>query len=232
MNFIHFFLEDIGILINPFKYPGRTIAVDIAVPKEKFTGRNESTENSHRDYEDEPRRPMSGPNERFYDRNEQRGKNHIFFGEDDTDYGSMKIKEERISDDEEMSMVNERRMYNGRESKEDIKVKKEETMYNEEGDSGLADEEMGSEDGDDFKRSHVRDPMERPRPAPTKGPSKDIAEERTLFIRNVAFDATEEDIGKVLEKYGELKYVLICMDKMTDHPRGTAFAQFKVRKVF
>lgn len=213
---------------SPCKYPGRTIAVDIAVPKEKFTGKNERAESSHTDYGDDPGNSAAGPNERFYYKDEQKGSNHVIFGEEDTDYLNVKIKEERLSDDEEMSIVKERKSDD--DSKEDIKVKREDMLDNEGDDSGVADDKIVSEDEEEFKGSQVRDPMEGAKPAPTRGPSKDIAEERTLFIRNVSFDATEEDIGKVLEKFGELKYVLICMDKMTDHPRGTAFAQFKVRK--
>lgn len=217
---------------SPCKYPGRTIAVDIAVPKEKFTGKNERTESSHRDYGDDPGNSAAGPNERFYYKDEQKGNSHVIFGEEDTDYLNVKIKEERMSDDEEMTIVKERRSDNKSDSKEDIKVKREDMLDEEGDDSGVADDETASEDEEEFKGSQVVDPMEKSKPAPTKGPSKDVAEERTLFIRNVSFDATEEDVGKVLEKFGELKYVLICMDKMTDHPKGTAFAQFKVRKKY
>ncbi|ROT66699.1 RNA-binding protein 28, partial [Penaeus vannamei] len=209
---------------------GRTIAVDIAVPKEKFTGKNERTESSHRDYGDDPGNSAAGPNERFYYKDEQKGNSHVIFGEEDTDYLNVKIKEERMSDDEEMTIVKERRSDNKSDSKEDIKVKREDMLDEEGDDSGVADDETASEDEEEFKGSQVVDPMEKSKPAPTKGPSKDVAEERTLFIRNVSFDATEEDVGKVLEKFGELKYVLICMDKMTDHPKGTAFAQFKEKE--
>ncbi|XP_047478166.1 RNA-binding protein 28-like [Penaeus chinensis] len=208
---------------------GRTIAVDIAVPKEKFTGKNERAESSHTGYGDDRGNSAAGPNERFYYKDEQKRNNHVIFGEEDTDYLNVKIKEERLSDDEEMSIVKERRSH-ADDSKEDIKVKREDMLDNEGDDSGVADDEIVSEDEEEFRGSQVRDPMERPKPAPTKGPSKDVAEERTLFIRNVSFDAREEDISRVLEKFGELKYVLICMDKMTDHPKGTAFAQFKERE--
>lgn len=120
------------------------------------------------------------------------------------------IKEEVVSSDEE-------------DNKEEIEIKKEKLdSDDEDGDSSLDESiETDSKSEDDEKPT----PTKTKQP-PTKGPSKDVVEERTLFIKNLSFDATDEEIAEVLRKYGELKYVLLCIDKLTEHPRGTAFAQF------
>lgn len=108
---------------------------------------------------------------------------------------------------------------------ENAKIK-EEVFSSDSGsdDSGLekdGDSELGDDDEDEK-------PTKAGKKSVSDGPSKDVAEERTLFIKNLSYEATEEDITQVLEKYGAVKYVLLCIDQLTQHPRGTAFAQFLV----
>ncbi|XP_076324339.1 RNA-binding protein 28 [Tachypleus tridentatus] len=56
--------------------------------------------------------------------------------------------------------------------------------------------------------------------------SKDIAEGRTLFIRNVAFHTTTETLNEAMAEFGPVNYALLCMDALTEHPKGSAFVQF------
>ncbi len=58
--------------------------------------------------------------------------------------------------------------------------------------------------------------------------SRDIREHRTIFIRNVPFDATEDDLSNILSSNGQHR-ILSCrlvIDSISKHPRGSAFAQF------
>ncbi|KAL5104219.1 RNA-binding protein 28 [Taenia crassiceps] len=55
----------------------------------------------------------------------------------------------------------------------------------------------------------------------------DTAEGRTIFIRNVSFDADEDSLHQFLANFGKLIFVKIVKDKLTQHPRGTAFAKFE-----
>lgn len=64
---------------------------------------------------------------------------------------------------------------------------------------------------------------------PKRNQDSDTAEGRTLFIRNVPFEADDESLHQFLSSFGELELAKIVRDKMTNHPRGTAFAKF-VRK--
>lgn len=51
-------------------------------------------------------------------------------------------------------------------------------------------------------------------------------EENKLFIRNVHFDATNEDLKKIFEKYGSLKSVRI-VTRPTGQPKGFAYVEFE-----
>ena len=44
-----------------------------------------------------------------------------------------------------------------------------------------------------------------------------------LYIGNLSFDATEQDITDLLAQHGQVTEVLVMMDKMTGRPRGFAF---------
>ncbi|CAG7724281.1 unnamed protein product [Allacma fusca] len=55
----------------------------------------------------------------------------------------------------------------------------------------------------------------------------DADEGKTLFIRNLSFDVTEEELQEFFKKFGVLKYALICKDFLTEHPKGTGFVKFK-----
>ena len=138
------------------------------------------------------------------------------------DYSDVKVKQEKLSDDEGSDSGLEE------EGSDDDSVERN----NEE--KSDSDDDDDDDDEDDDSESDEEEEDEKPKKKPgrkpesTAEPSKDVAEERTLFIKNLSFDATEEDISGVLSRFGDLKYVLLCMDPLTEHPRGTAFAQFKV----
>lgn len=51
-------------------------------------------------------------------------------------------------------------------------------------------------------------------------------EETTLFIRNLSYDVTQEDLEKCLGLFGKLRYARITMDSETGHSRGSGFVCF------
>ena len=85
---------------------------------------------------------------------------------------------------------------------------------------------MDYESGEDHSNATKKSEINVSESSPKKGPSKDVTERRSIFISNLSFDATEDDIKNLLSEFGEVKYVLLCIDKLTEHPKGTAFAQF------
>lgn len=79
------------------------------------------------------------------------------------------------------------------------------------------DEDDNEEDDDDEEKSHKR--TRTPRESDTKKGA-------TLFLRNVAYDTTEEMLKDRFSKYGQVKLAKMVIDKQLDRPRGTAFVQF------
>ena len=75
------------------------------------------------------------------------------------------------------------------------------------------------------KEPYVR---EDPKTFKHKKVSKDVEQGRTLFISGLSIDTSQLSVESVLGKFGEIKYVALVLDKLTEQPKGTAFAQFKV----
>ncbi|KAI0674270.1 hypothetical protein C8Q78DRAFT_1067357 [Trametes maxima] len=100
------------------------------------------------------------------------------------------------------------------------------------GESGSEDEQLGvhedeSDEGDsqvghddsDEDDSDVEEKLTKPSlPAPEVG--------TTLFVRNVPFEATEDELRTLFRAFGPLRYARITMDAATGRSRGTGFACF------
>lgn len=56
---------------------------------------------------------------------------------------------------------------------------------------------------------------------------RDAREGKTVFIRNLPFDASEEEICGLFEKFGKLEYCKIVVDHIAEHSRGSAFVKFE-----
>ncbi|CAM9942739.1 unnamed protein product, partial [Phaeothamnion confervicola] len=56
--------------------------------------------------------------------------------------------------------------------------------------------------------------------------ASDIGQGRTLFVRNMPFDAEEHDLRGLFEPYGRVRQALLVMNRDTGLPRGTAFVKF------
>ncbi|KAL5532390.1 NOP4 [Sanghuangporus sanghuang] len=102
----------------------------------------------------------------------------------------------------------------------------EETSENKaESSSDLRDEddsesESGSDEAleDDEERSVAEEPIK-----PTL-PQTDVG--TTLFVRNLPFDATEDELRVLFRTFGPLRYARITVDAETGRSRGTGFACF------
>lgn len=62
----------------------------------------------------------------------------------------------------------------------------------------------------------------------TNESSRDVREQRTLFVRNVPFDATEDELANILSSNNErrISSCRLVIDRISKHPRGSAFVQF------
>ncbi len=57
---------------------------------------------------------------------------------------------------------------------------------------------------------------------------KVISTNGRLFLRNISYDATEDDFKILFEKYGELTEVHVPIDTKTNKSKGFAYIQFKI----
>ncbi|XP_078364761.1 RNA-binding protein 28-like isoform X2 [Oculina patagonica] len=55
----------------------------------------------------------------------------------------------------------------------------------------------------------------------------DVKEGKTLFIRNISFDTSEDSLQELFEQFGEVDYCKLLEDKRTGHSRGMAFVKYK-----
>ncbi|OXU24591.1 hypothetical protein TSAR_011042 [Trichomalopsis sarcophagae] len=127
--------------------------------------------------------------------------------------GDIKIKEEKDSDEEDV---------------------KEENESDGEGDSGEGSDVNNDDEDDDNEDEEADDKIDIKREFDTESEaphprriSNDVSEGRTVFIKNVPFSATNEDLKQCMEQFGPVYYALICMDRLTEHSKGTAFVKFR-----
>ncbi|EPQ51443.1 hypothetical protein GLOTRDRAFT_81029 [Gloeophyllum trabeum ATCC 11539] len=85
---------------------------------------------------------------------------------------------------------------------------------------GSDDDESGGSDesGDEDMDVDEQKPAKPTLPPPETG--------TTLFIRNVPYEATEDELRTLFRTFGPLRYARITMDHATGRPRGTGFVCF------
>ena len=83
----------------------------------------------------------------------------------------------------------------------------------------MSDEEDGNEESEDDDT----EAKERPTLAPPEAGT-------TLFIRNLPYQATEQELKDLFRSFGPLRYARITMDPVTNRSRGTGFICFWKRE--
>lgn len=58
--------------------------------------------------------------------------------------------------------------------------------------------------------------------------SNDVQEGKTVFVKNIPFSVTNADLKECMKQFGPVYYALICIDKLTEHSKGTGFVKFVV----
>ncbi|KAK7023842.1 ribosome biogenesis [Favolaschia claudopus] len=90
-------------------------------------------------------------------------------------------------------------------------------------DGDESDSALGVHDGEDSETTDEEDddgdsqtPLKPQLPPPEEG--------TTLFVRNVPFSATDEDLRTLFRAFGPLRYTRVTLDPSTGRSRGTGFA--------
>ncbi|KAK2956246.1 putative RNA-binding protein [Blattamonas nauphoetae] len=55
---------------------------------------------------------------------------------------------------------------------------------------------------------------------------EDAEDGKTVFIRNVPWDATQEQLQEKFSEFGKMEYALLCVAKDTQRPTGSAFVRY------
>ncbi|CAL8376181.1 unnamed protein product [Arctogadus glacialis] len=194
--------------MNMREIKGRTVAVDWAIPKDKFLAIQPEVPKKKEDpVKDEPE--SASEDEGGTEKQAALKKGAL-------SKKAAKQLKEASSDEEEESD-------NGEESEEE---EDEEDGGSQE--SGDEDDDNGSFDSDeedyDDDDDDSDDDLDR---KPRKPLPSDVNEGRTIFIRNLSFDTEEEAVEEALLRFGELNYIKIVLHPDTEHSKGCAFAQFK-----
>lgn len=148
-------------------------------------------------------------------------------GISDADYFKSKIsKAVEISDESESSSDEDSNC-----SSDDEEQK--ETLERAEDNEGLVDKENISEENrkeaDSEKPQNQRDPSNRTvKYGTTAEEEVDAAETGRLFVRNLAYTVSEEDLERLFEKFGTLAEVHIVTDSVTKRSRGVALVLFVI----
>lgn len=106
------------------------------------------------------------------------------------------------------------------EVKDEIKEESEDEIKTESTD----DDEENDDDGED---ENAAVPKEEPR---KENKYSDEDHEFTIFVKNLSFDTTNDDLRECFKKYGPIKYALTVRDQVSGHSRGTAFVRFLKRE--
>ncbi|XP_077196714.1 RNA-binding protein 28 isoform X2 [Paroedura picta] len=199
--------------MNMQEIKGRPVAVDWAVPREKYQEGRAAA--SH----------AGSPQ-----------KKAVVAVQEDADvcHGGHSTTEEEEEEDEGGGGLEPAELVGqGRDSECRISPAESSEEEEESGPAESADgEASGSEEEDDDDNGP--DPSgDRGREDPSKQKKRqprqsDVSEGKTVFIRNLSFSTEEEELGELLEQFGDLKYVRIVLHPDTEHSKGCAFAQFLV----
>lgn len=139
---------------------------------------------------------------------------------DKGDSASRKPSEQSTSDDSVVAVsANDQNMDSSDESADDAEdqTPDENDQSEEVDDVEMKEENLKIKVNDGGKMPYVRKE------------SNDVEEGRTVFVRNLTFDTTADNLKEMMSSFGELEYCLLCVDKLTEHPKGTAFIKFKTQ---
>ncbi|KAL6045912.1 hypothetical protein STEG23_018410, partial [Scotinomys teguina] len=210
--------------MNMKEIKGRTVAVDWAVAKDKYKDTQPASAPDEKESSEHKHKELGKKNGRVEEQED-----------DDDDDDEEDDEDEDEEDDEEES----------RESAVTTRVKMQKRAVKGAAPEESPEEDPSDEDSDLGEGSSVNgegmvqsgssaeEQEDGDVPVSKKKKRKlpsDVNEGKTVFIRNLSFDSEEEDLGEVLQQFGDLKYVRIVLHPDTEHSKGCAFAQFMTQE--
>ncbi|PCH38948.1 hypothetical protein WOLCODRAFT_84595 [Wolfiporia cocos MD-104 SS10] len=130
-----------------------------------------------------------------------------------------KAKLEEGAEDVEMTEARDEEGSEGDESEEESEEKNEDDHIGVHSDDDESDDSMAEDDDSDSESDGEEEEPAKPTlPPPETG--------TTLFVRNVPFEASEDELRTLFRAFGPLRYARITMDHETGRSRGTGFVCF------
>ncbi|XP_037109231.1 RNA-binding protein 28 isoform X2 [Syngnathus acus] len=206
--------------MNLKEIKGRQVAVDWAVPKDKYvamqgTSTKETTTNKEAGAEDKEEEKQQPVNKNVNTKTSASQSKELMSDDDDGDDDGEDDEDDEDEEDEE---------------EEDSEVEDEIDYESQEDDSDEdEDEDDSDEDEDENDEDERNGHQSAQKKSKTTLPS-DVGQGRTIFIRNLSFDTEEENLEELLLQYGEINYIKIVCHSDTGHSKGCAFAQFKAKE--
>ncbi|ELR57852.1 RNA-binding protein 28 [Bos mutus] len=206
--------------MNMKEIKGRTVAVDWAVAKDKY----KSTQSAS--VPGEEKRPE--PEHQELDQENGREEEDMEEGENESDYDDDEEEEE----DKESKLPKPVQIHKRVVKRPAPAESSDEEHSDDDSDLEERDSIDGGEDlaqSDTSSEEQEEEEVSKKKRKKRKLPS-DVNEGKTVFIRNLSFDSEEEDLGELLQQFGDLKYVRIVLHPDTEHSKGCAFAQFMTQE--
>ncbi|XP_037692165.1 RNA-binding protein 28 isoform X2 [Choloepus didactylus] len=213
--------------MNMKEIKGRTVAVDWAVAKDKYkdtqsasaSGKMKSLEPNHQESGKETHREEEDIEEEEDDDDDDI---EVDGDVDSEDEEEEEDKESKVTKSVKIQKRTVKRVAAAESSEEDHSDEDSDLEENIDGGEELAQSDTDIEEQED---EDARVSKKKKRKLPS-----DVNEGKTVFIRNLSFDSEEEELGELLQQFGDLKYVLIVLHPDTEHSKGCAFAQFMTQE--
>ncbi|KAE8616870.1 hypothetical protein XENTR_v10008909 [Xenopus tropicalis] len=217
---------------------GRTVAVDWAVAKDKYTAtqetasavKNESSkelDTAHKEDEEDKEGEGSLEEEESMETEEESEQTSE---RKQATKQKMPMKESNVSSSEGEEDDDDDDGDGGDGKDDDDDDGGDNDEIDEEKSDMSTDSEQDSDMEDDFDSEDSEAEMQKKGKSKEKKPKiqlpSDVNEGRTLFIRNLSFNSEEEDLEEILLRFGNIKYVRIVLHPVTEHSKGCAFVQY------
>ncbi|XP_054150069.1 RNA-binding protein 28 [Melozone crissalis] len=209
--------------LNGAQIKGRPLAVDWAVAKDKYQGTQGApkTPEGEEKGEENKEKEEEEEEEEEEEKEENEGKDEED-EEDEDEEEEEEQKEAAQAPRQTPKRGSGARAGLGHRKKKKVEEDEEEEEDEEKDEDEEDEDEEDEEDEDEEDEDEEEGPPRRRRQRPS-----DVAEGRTVFIRNLSFDTEEEELEESLAQFGGLCYVRLVLHPNTGTPKGSAFAQFE-----